>query len=131
METHRIKKEPAQAIHILIVEDKTSIAQTLIRILQREFGTQAEVSSCRLAEDALLELNTESVDLLITDWELPKMSGSDLIIQARQLFPNLKIIFMTGNPSAQIEADVKGYADAYFTKPFRLPDLVHRIHELI
>lgn len=117
--------------NILIVDDQTSISQTLVRILDREFGTRATVVTCSSAEDALLRLKKSQFDLLITDWDLPGMSGGDLTTQVHDLLPHLKVILMTGSPTFQINRKARGYADVYVTKPFRLPDLLRQVHNLL
>lgn len=115
---------------ILVVEDGASIASTIVRVLKKMLGEPALVVTCASAEQALRYLNAESFDFLLTDWQLPQMSGIDLMIQARQSFPRLKIIFMTGSSIEDVEDTVKKYADVYLAKPFQASTLVESIRRL-
>lgn len=117
--------------HILIVDDEINIASTLLRALKGKFGENAEVATCTSAEDAVHKLNLEAFDLLITDWQLPQMSGLDLATWARQTFPDLKIIFMTASPLGEFEDGIRKVSDLYVTKPFKLPAIMFEIDNLL
>lgn len=114
---------------ILVVDDSSLIAGTIVRVLKKMLGVPTIVA-CASAELALRYLNAESFDILLTDWHLPQMSGMDLMIQARKSFPNLRIIFMTASPIEEVEDVVKEYADAYLAKPFQVSTLVESIRRL-
>jgi two-component SAPR family response regulator len=68
----------------------------------------------------------------VTDISLPgHMTGLDLVRQARELVPDLKILTISGNAS---EASIKeSYLDrlAFLPKPFRLSDLNRAVGELL
>lgn len=116
--------------NILIVEDNFSVAETLVRALQREYGPEVGVYTSRTGENALKMIYSKPFDLLITDWQLPGISGLQLILKIRPVFPQLKIIFITAYPSDQIEAKVQELADVYLPKPFRTPVLIEHVHNL-
>ncbi len=74
--------------------------------------------------DALLMLS-ESVHILITDLWMPGMDGLALLEEAKQRFPLLEVVLITGNatvPSA-VQAMKAGAMD-YLTKPFDPPELL-------
>lgn len=116
---------------ILLVEDEQQIANTLVRIFQREFGPHVEIATYETADDAFLSLKSEPADLLVTDFHLPHMSGLALITKARELRPDLKIVFMTASPSDEIERDAKKYANIFITKPFKIDEFMRQIRELL
>jgi DNA-binding NtrC family response regulator len=81
------------------------------------------------AEDALDELQHAHFDLIVTDKNLPGLSGLDLAAEARRLNPTSKIILMTGYPSlvtAQQALEL-GVMD-YLLKPF---DEIREVREKI
>lgn len=117
-------------IKILVVEDETHLANTLIKALQYMFGPQATIVFCRTAEAALDQLSTEPFDVLITDWHLPGVSGLALTLQARKLFPDLRIVFMTASHVMEIEERVRQVANVYITKPFTVARLTEEIQRL-
>lgn len=87
--------EKPKHIKILIVDDQAILLRTLKRILMARFGT-AIIACCGSAEDGLAAMS-EEIDLLITDYELPGMSGAELIPLAREKMPRLRVILMSGN----------------------------------
>jgi len=86
------------------------------------------------AEDALLRVRTEPCDLLVLDWNLPKMTGIDLcrILRQEPSLASMPILFLTANASSQdmVDAFASG-ADDYVVKPFRAPELGARIFSLL
>jgi CheY-like chemotaxis protein len=109
---------PAPAAHrarLLVVDDE-EIIRSVFRDLM---GRECEVLEAASAEDALARLGRERVDLIVTDKNLPGLSGLELAHRARQLDPNSRVILMTGYPSlvtAQQALEL-GLLD-YLLKPF-------------
>ncbi len=100
---------------ILIVDD-----EAIIRAVFRDLmGREAEVVEAETAEEALAMLRTTTFDLIVTDKNLPGLSGLDLAQQARRLDPSSKVILMTGYPSVVTaqQATELGVID-YLLKPF-------------
>ncbi len=87
--------EKPKRINILIVDDQAILLRTLKRVLMTRFGT-AIVVCCGSAEEGLAAMTTETA-LLITDYEMPGMSGADLIPLARERAPRIRVILMSGN----------------------------------
>ncbi|MCB9134506.1 MAG: response regulator [Anaerolineales bacterium] len=112
--------------NILIVEDNPSVADTLVRALKREYP-EVNVVASRTGETGLKLMNATTFDLLITDWQLPGISGLQLIMKVRPLFPNMKVIFITAYPSEQLAERVVEIADLYLPKPFRTSVLLEYI----
>jgi signal transduction histidine kinase/CheY-like chemotaxis protein len=115
---------------ILVVEDQDEVRQLLSDSLE-EFGH--EVRTVGTAEEAIELLEQDNrIEVLVTDITLPgRMTGLDLVRQARELMPDLKILTISGNAS---EASIKAsYLDrlAFLPKPFRLSDLNKAVAELL
>ncbi len=115
---------------ILIAEDNLNLSQTLSRILRSEFGNDTTVELCRTAELAAKKMESETYDLLISDWHLPGMSGLQLILKARKTFPNIKIIFMTAYVCDEAVEKAKTIADICFFKPFPILTLIDNVRSL-
>lgn len=84
---------PNTKAKVLIVDDEPSIRISLSLVLA-EIGYQV-----RCAEDglsALLELRNEIPDILITDLNMPGMSGFELLAVVRRRFPSIHTIAMSG-----------------------------------
>jgi DNA-binding NtrC family response regulator len=116
---------------ILIVEDERNLAYTLAQALRRTSGEEFTVVICSSAGEALLLLSVQPFDLVISDLRLPGMSGLELLSKVRQDYPDIRTILMTGFGTEQVEAAAKQLTDAYLTKPFDLPDVLHLVQQVI
>jgi CheY-like chemotaxis protein len=79
---------------ILVVEDEDPIRQLVDRIL-RETGYETSAAPNGLEGLRLIETEA-SFDLLLTDLDMPQMSGDELVRRARVLHPDLKVMYLTG-----------------------------------
>lgn len=118
-----------QLIHILLVEDETSLGFLMKETLRLE---DYSVRLCKDGEEGLNSFINERFDLCIFDVNMPKMSGFKLAKHVRTKDQHIPIIFLTANSS---EADkLLGYeigADEYITKPFSTPELLARIKAVL
>lgn len=106
---------------ILVVEDDTRLRNLLVEALGQEGH---EMSSAGSAEEAIEMLNGTQFDVLLTDVNLPKMSGLELLPICLQHNPFTYMIVMTGYASIDmaVEAMKLGAAD-FLRKPISLKDL--------
>lgn len=87
--------ESAKSVCVLLVEDEGLIAEMIsIALEDRGYTVCIEAN----AEDALARLvSGEAIDLLFTDINLPgSMDGADLAVRAREVRPDLPVIFASG-----------------------------------
>ncbi|ATB34412.1 hybrid histidine protein kinase/response regulator SinK [Melittangium boletus] len=107
---------PASSRHRLLVVDDEEIIRSVFRDLM---SRECEVLEAANAEEALAHLERGRVDLIVTDKNLPGLSGLELAQRARRLDPGSRVILMTGYPSlvtAQQALEL-GLLD-YLLKPF-------------
>ncbi|UJL75280.1 PAS domain-containing protein [Agrobacterium vitis] len=105
---------------VLLVEDDALIRMDTAEILQDAGFVVIDVGS---AEQAMAALETLAIDVLVTDVNLPGMSGRDLAARTRQLRPASGIVFATGDASS-----VRDEADArVLTKPYGADQLVSTV----
>src|SRR5688572_8693557 len=84
-----------------------------------------DVLGCASAEEALVVLREQKVDLLITDLMMPGMDGITLLRLAQEIHPYLLGIVTTGQGTIQTAVDaMKIGAFDYVLKPFRLSALL-------
>ncbi|WP_286915875.1 MULTISPECIES: response regulator [Pseudomonas] len=116
--------------HLLIVEDMASVRMFVVEALTDAGYRCTEVDS---ALDALEALRTDpSIQLLLTDVGLPQMNGRVLADAARDMRPELPVLFMTGY--AENALDLQTFLAEgmdLVIKPFRMGDLVGRIAHLL
>jgi CheY-like chemotaxis protein len=97
---------------VLVVDDKERIRVAISQALE-EFGY-----SVRCAEEghsALREIYQQNPDILVSDLKMPGMSGFELLINVRRLFPTIKVIAMSGSFSGS-EVPQGVLADAFYPK---------------
>ena len=112
---------------VLIAEDEQGLRESLHQLLKDAY----EVILCADGEEALKVLEKTSVDLVITDNQMPRVSGLELIRRGKAVSPSTAFLLMTGH--ASIEDAVKAIqlgADDYFTKPFETSEIRHRIAQI-
>jgi CheY-like chemotaxis protein len=113
----------------LVVDDDESIALLLQRALCGD-GDQARLVTT--AEEAIQELRHTSFDVLVADVRLPGMTGLELTARARHAHPELPIVVMTADVTAEVEREARRCgADAFVTKPFSPKVLKARVHQLV
>jgi DNA-binding NtrC family response regulator len=106
---------------VLIVDDDEQSASALASIFEAE-GFRAETAPD--GETALQYLD-ESTDVVLTDLEMPRLNGIQLIERGKALAPNAVFMVMTGHGEfdTAVEAVKKG-ADQYLTKPLDVEAVV-------
>jgi len=116
---------------VLIVDDDPDIREVVAAMLE---AVGLIVTAAGSAEEALDRVRGEGFDLLVLDWNLPKMTGLDLcrILRKEPDHASLPVLFLTANASSQdmVEAFACG-GDDYVVKPFRAPELGARIFSLL
>ncbi len=97
---------------ILVVEDDDTVRCTFSTVLERE-GYQ--VSAANDGFDALLHLQREVPDVVLSDLNMPQMSGFELLSVVRRRFPNVMVVAASGayTSSAVPEGVI---ADAFYAK---------------
>jgi CheY-like chemotaxis protein len=107
---------PAAVRRRLLVVDDEEIIRSVFRDLMSK---ECEVLLAADAEEALAHLRRGPVDLIITDKNLPGLTGLELAQEARKLDPQSRVILMTGYPSLVTtqQALELGLLD-YLLKPF-------------
>jgi len=114
---------------ILIVEDEAVIRSLIARILQRSGYTTIETNDAAGALAVLAERRGD-VDLVIVDMVMPGMGGSEFYSRARDRFPGLKTMFISGYVDART-LDVIAADGEFLQKPFKADQLVARTREIL
>jgi len=117
--------------HILIVDDSLSVRKFLSGVLGKH---SLEVDTAKNGQSALEMLSQKSYDLMITDLEMPQVSGYELIEQIRSdsQYDKLPIIVLTGRASKHIQQhSMKLGANEFVIKPFKDKDLLEKIFNYV
>lgn len=113
---------------LLLVDDDPSILVLLRRFLQ---GAGYRILSTESPVDALALLGKESVDILISDIDMPVMDGLELVAKVRHLYPQVVRILLTGHGSlgSVLRAINEGEVYRYLLKPFDEASLLATVRE--
>ncbi|MDJ0722417.1 MAG: response regulator, partial [Desulfobacterales bacterium] len=93
---------------ILIVEDEIDLLHGLQRTIPLEIDCEVRIAAS--AREALAILETEPVDLLLADIQMPEMSGMELLRRTRRIDDAITIVMMTayGTIEQAVEAIKEG-----------------------
>ena len=103
--------------HILIIDDESSLRQTLARILQRD---GYEVTTAASGMEGLSLVTQHTFDLVYLDIRMPDMNGLDVLKTIHAEQPELPVILFTAQPDlhSAVEALRRGASD-YLMKPLK------------
>lgn len=97
---------------ILVVEDDATVRYTFSKVLEAE---GYDVSTANDGFDALLHLQQEIPDVILSDLNMPQMSGFELLSVVRRRFPNVMAVAASG--AYACSAVPEGViADAFYAK---------------
>jgi OmpR-family two-component system manganese-sensing response regulator len=121
---------------ILVAEDDTQCAELIGLFLERG---QHVFETVEDGAEALDRLKLYSYDLVILDWNLPKVSGVEVLRTYRNRGGTTPVLMLTGHKSVTHKVEgLESGADDYLTKPFdgeelqaRLRALLRRPHSLL
>ncbi len=111
--------------NVLLVDDHRDILRLLHSTLNTLKNKDIKVFEAPSGEEALLESGRNAIDLLITDYMLPGMSGVELMHKVRARHPEVKVIFITGmTEKKKREEMLNAGALAIFDKPIPMADFL-------
>lgn len=116
---------------VLLVEDEIAILRLVERLL-KELGYRVLAASSPIEAIAIAENHPNEIDLLVTDVILPELNGNDLANRLRNLFPGLRVLFMSGYTANIIVH--RGVIDknvSMLQKPFSKKELSAKVREVL
>ena len=116
-------------INILIVEDHPDT----LEMLERKIRLKGYTPFCAAdVPQAISIVEHHKIEIILTDYKMPKLTGLDLIRHISAHYPDIRLIMITGYPTIEgaVEA-VKVGAQSYITKPFTDEELFSAIEEAL
>jgi CheY-like chemotaxis protein len=115
----------------MVVDDNPAILEMVSSFLA--VISDARISAYSSGTEALAAFSAEpeGFQLVITDWEMPRMDGLELTRQLRARNPGVKVVLITGNHAGieKASADENGLS-GFLYKPFGLDSLQQLLEEL-
>ncbi len=114
---------------VLVVDDSLEMLELLQRQLKAMHFITFQASN---VYDAIEVLKHTSVDLLITDLQMPEVNGMQLVHYVKEHYPELPVLVVTGYPSISgaVEALKSGVID-YLVKPFTQLELSQSVENCL
>ncbi len=116
---------------VLIVEDEQELRQLFAILLEMEGFSVLQADDGKQGLE-LLEKHAAEVGLLITDLNLPRVAGMDLIARARLLNPSIKIVGTSGMSGKTVhDMVIKAGADDFIAKPFKPSEAIAKLKAML
>lgn len=117
--------------NILIVDDQRDV-RLLLRTSLQTLQLDLEIVDVPSAEEALLVLGKEQIDLMVVDVRLPGMSGLELRAHAGKRMPTTQLILITGMTDENVKRQLaQAGVAAYFFKPIPIPLFLDKVCECL
>src|SRR5450631_146964 len=115
---------------ILLVDDEPNITDALKRAFRRE---PYEFLTATSGAAALVALERHAVDVVISDEQMPGMSGSEFLSAVRKQYPHTIRMILSGQASleAAVRAINEGHVHRFFLKPCNPTDLAFTIQQAL
>ena len=129
-ETVETPQADEDAYKLLIVEDNIE----LLMLLQQLLSNKYKILTATNGQEALEIIQTEELDMIITDLMMPIMDGMELTqqVKADPNYQHLPIILLTAKNQEETRTKaLKAGADSFVTKPFKVSDLELSIDNII
>ena len=119
------------ASRILLVDDEESVRDSLYALLE---SNGYEVLSASNGPHGLIifRQSIRPIELLVTDYNMPLMSGLELARECSRLYRELRVLYVSGSrPDAELQADLQAPRRRFLSKPFRGNDLLREARVLL
>lgn len=114
---------------VLVVDDDKMILELLQKVIERQ-GYKTLIATS--GEEALKLLDKHNVGIVISDIEMPSMSGMELLSQIKKTYNELPVLMITGKNNSHTKFNIKeSKADGIIKKPFKNYEITQRISSLI
>ncbi len=118
-----------RTVRCLVVDDDDTVRRTLVELLSRS-GYQCEGVASGV--EALESLRQETVQVVITDFQMPGMDGMQLLTAVRSEWPDVAVVMVTGVADIRVAVScLQLGAHDFITKPFQLADLQARVEQAL
>jgi DNA-binding response OmpR family regulator len=117
-------------MRIAVLDNDRSQAELICQVLT---SAGHICHSFQTAKDVLAQLRKDSYDMLILDWQVVDLSGSEVLRRAKEKLPdNAPVLFLTTSSGEDdIVAGLAAGADDYMIKPLRRSEMVARVQALL
>jgi two-component system chemotaxis response regulator CheY len=116
---------------VLVVDDASAMRR-IVRGLLKELGFK-NIREADNGQSALDELKRRKADLVVSDWNMPEMSGIDLLraIRSDEALKNIPVLMVTAEAKKEnILAAIQAGVNNYIVKPFNAQTLQEKLTKI-
>jgi DNA-binding response OmpR family regulator len=126
-----IAPKPLAGMTVLLVEDETFIADLLTSWLDR-LGAKTLWASSGAEGVRLLKAHTAAVGVVIADFKLPDMDGTEMCTRLRELKPLLPVLLSSGRYQREAEEFLsRGGPTCFLQKPYPLEEVLVKLKKML
>jgi len=121
-------KSFSKELTVLYVEDNQEARESMMELLKIFFN---QIVVAYDGEDGLIKFDS-NIDLVITDINMPKMNGLDMIVNIKSIEPDIPILVLSAHSEAEyLMGSIKTKVYDYILKPIGIDDFVNAISKII
>ena len=122
------KEEDSGQPTVLVVDDDEALQETFKLFLKKAGFSRLIVGT---GKDAFAAMEKQKFDLCFLDLQLPDITGDEIYKVAKQRFPEMPIVIITGYPDSEMMNNILRYGPVtVLKKPLRLDDLQDTLRHL-
>ncbi|HSR05553.1 MAG TPA: response regulator [Bryobacteraceae bacterium] len=115
---------------LLLVDDEDSVRNSLYSLFEND-GYEVLAASNGTDGLAIYRHSVHPIELLVTDYNMPGMSGLELARECTRLHRELGVLYISGSPpDEELRRDLQGCRRGFIAKPFHARDLLRKAREL-
>lgn len=120
-----------QGITVLLIDDEEMVIN-ISEMMLKNLGYRVLKAHSGFEGVQLFEENQSKIDLIISDLEMPRMNGEEVMDRLREIDPQIKVMLSSGALTDTDEQDVmnKGF-DGFLKKPYDLDTLSEKMAEIL
>ena len=113
---------------VLLVDDEPNVLSALKRALRKE---KFDLITAGSGEEALEKLKSEEIDVVVSDQDMPGMTGTRLLAKLKEEYPDTVRFMLTGKATLEVAVDAinEGAISRFFMKPCNIADLAVTIKQ--
>ncbi len=118
----------------LLIVDDSSITRRIIKAVTDVLEMETEEAGDGIEALEVLAEKSDEIDLILLDWNMPEMSGYDVLVEikANDKYKHIPVMMVTTEgQQTNIVAAIRAGASNYLTKPFTVEELETKIMECI
>ncbi|MCP3872807.1 MAG: PAS domain S-box protein [Desulfobacteraceae bacterium] len=120
----------AESKTILVIEDEDMVRDMAVKAL-KSFGYNSLEATDGKMGIGIYKKNHHSIDAVLLDIIMPKMSGTEAFKQMLEINPHVKVIIASGHITNQDQKKMFAKASAYLDKPYQIMELKQVLHAIL